>query len=56
MRSERALVPGTGISTRITKYSQTSLGVAKLLLAHLSGDVVAELLLNLFLGFGIEVG
>jgi hypothetical protein len=27
-----------------------------LLLAHLSGDVVAELLLDLLLGLGIEVG
>src|SRR5580700_2160265 len=37
-------------------FAGESQRVTKLLLAHLSGDVVAELLLDLLLGLGIEVG
>src|ERR1700684_1192728 len=42
-------------STRIAKYSGECLRVTKLMLAQLSAGV-AELLLDLLLGLGIEVG
>ena len=45
-----------GIDTHGQVFGGESQRVTKLLQAHLSGDVVAELLLDLLLGLGIEVG
>jgi hypothetical protein len=44
------------IDTHRQLFADESQRVTKRLLAHLSGDVVAELFLDLFLGVGIEVG